>query len=157
MRTLNRPFGFSKKFVALALAPVFSLANAADDAAMTQLTKPDISAVSVGGGFVNGDSNTRSLFGQYNGLRKDDAYLLLDLDFIRRDDTTGTWTISRAVTRPRHPRGALPAAAAGDWKYYGEYSGLIRYYPRTINTSLQGAGRRRLPSRYSRCPEPART
>ena len=138
MRTLNRPFGFSKKIVALALAPVFSLAHAADDAATAQPTKPDIAAVSVGVGAVSGDSKTRSLFGQYNGLRKDDAYLLLDLDFIKRDDI---WTIFEGRDLGLDTREVrFLQQRQGDWKYYGEYSGLIRYYPRTINTSLQGAG-----------------
>lgn len=127
--------------VALAIAPVFSLAHAADEADMAQLTKPDTAAVSVGAGAVSGDSKTRSLFGQYNGLRKDDVNLLLDLGFIKRDDATGTWTIFEGRDLGLDTREVrFLQQRQGDWKYYGEYSGLVRYYPRTINTSLQGAG-----------------
>ena len=140
MRTLYRQSGFNRTIVALALAPIFSLVHAADED-VARLTKPDTTAVSVGVGLVSGDSKTRSLFGQYNGLRKDDAYLLLDLDFIRRDDATGTWTIFEGRDVGLDTREVrFLQQRQGDWKYYGEYSGLVRYYPRTINTSLQGAG-----------------
>ena len=140
MRTLDRQSGFNRTIVALALAPVFSLAHAADED-VARLTKPDTTAVSVGAGVASGDSKTRSLFGQYNGLRKDDAYLLLDLDVIRRDDPTGTWTIFEGRDLGLDTREVrFLQQRQGDWKYYGEYSGLVRYYPRTINTSLQGAG-----------------
>src|ERR1700682_2400542 len=141
MGTLDRQFGFRKKIAVLAMAAVFSLAHAADQADVPQLANPNITAVSVGAGAVSGDSNTRSLFGQYNGLRKDDAYLLLDLDFIRRDDATGTWTIFEGRDLGLDTREVrFLQQRQGDWKFYGEYSGLVRYYPRTINTSLQGAG-----------------
>ena len=141
MRTLDRQFGFSRKIVALALAPVFSLAHAADEADVAQLTNPNSTFVGVGVGAVSGDSKNRSLFGQYNGLRKDDTYLLLDLGFIRRDDATGTWTIFEGRDLGLDTREVrFLQQRQGDWKYYGEYSGLVRYYPRTINTSLEGAG-----------------
>jgi MtrB/PioB family decaheme-associated outer membrane protein len=141
MRTLDRQSGFSRTIVALVVPAVFGVAHAADEADLARLTKPDITAVSVGVGVVSGDSKTRSLFGQYNGLRKDDAYLLLDLDFLRRDDTTGIWTIFEGRDLGLDTREVrFLQQRQGDWKYYGEYSGLVRYYPRTINTSLQGAG-----------------
>src|SRR6202171_2489289 len=141
MGTLDRQFGFRKKIAVLAMAAVFSLAHAADQADVPQLANPNITAVSVGAGAVSGDSNTRSLFGQYNGLRKDDTYLLLDLGFIRRDDATGTWTIFEGRDLGLDTREVrFLQQRQGDWKFYGEYSGLVRYYPRTINTSLQGAG-----------------
>src|SRR5438477_1241442 len=139
MRILDRQSGFNRTIVALAVAPIFSLAHAADED-VARLIKPDTTAVSVGAGVVSGDSKTRSLFGQYNGLRKDDAYLLLDLDVIRRDDTAGIWTIFEGRDLGLDTREVrFLQQRQGDWKYYGEYSGLIRYYPRTINTSLQGA------------------
>jgi MtrB/PioB family decaheme-associated outer membrane protein len=141
MRTLARQSGFSKKIIAVALAPVFSLAHAADEADTAQLTKPDIAAVSVGAGAVSGDGKSRSLFTQYNGLRKNDLYLLLDWDFIRRDDATGMWTIFEGRDLGLDTREVrFLQQRQGDWKYYGEYSELVRFYPRTINTSLEGAG-----------------
>lgn len=140
MRTLDRQLGFSRKIIALAVPLVFGVANA-DEATLAQLTKPDVTEVSIGAGFASGDSRDRSLFGQYNGLRKDDAHLLLDFGLIRRDDGTGTWTIFEGRDLGLDTREIrFLQQRQGDWKYYGEYSGLVRYYPRTINTSLQGAG-----------------
>ncbi len=141
MRTLDRQSGFSKQIVGLALVSGFSLAHAADEPNIAELTKPDTAAVGVGAGALSGDSRSRSLFGQYNGLRKNDAYLLLDLDYLSRDDATGTWTVLQGRDLGLDTREVrFLQQRQGDWKYYGEYSGLVRYYPRTINTSLQGAG-----------------
>ena len=126
-----------KTAVALALAAAFGLARAEDDVAqLTQLP----SFVSVGAGAVSGDSKDRSLFAQYNGLRKDDAYLLLDFLYNNRD-ANGLWTsvegrnlgLDTRELRARVDR-------QGDWKIFGEYWQLTRYYPRTINTAEQNAG-----------------
>jgi MtrB/PioB family decaheme-associated outer membrane protein len=141
MSRLNEQFGFGRTILALAIAAIFSPAHAEDEAEMAQLTKPDTAAVTVGAGAVSGDSKNRSLFGQYNGLRQDDTYLLLDLDYIKRDDASGLWTIFEGRDLGLDTREVrFLQQRQGDWKYYGEYSELVRRYPRTINTSLQGAG-----------------
>jgi len=77
------------KLLAVAIAAAFGSAHA-QDADITDLTKPS-STVAVGGGFVSVDEKDRSLFSQYNGLREHDALFLLDFDFLRRNDATGTW------------------------------------------------------------------
>ena len=74
--------------MALAMAAAFGAAYA-DDEALRDLTQPQ-SFVSVGAGVVSGDSKDRSIWGQYNGLRKDDANLLLDFGYVKRDEATGT-------------------------------------------------------------------
>jgi len=56
----------------------------------TKLTKPS-SVVEIGIGAVS-DDNQR--FGQYTGLNEDGAYGLLDLSVVRRDEATGTWSIT---------------------------------------------------------------
>ncbi len=89
MRTLKTLPGFSLNIVALALLSAFGSAYAEEDVAA--LARPD-SSVSVGAAGVTNSSKDRSFFGQYSGLRREDGYLLLDLDFIKRDDATGTWT-----------------------------------------------------------------
>ena len=125
--------------MALAMLAVFGPAWADDDA-VAELSKPS-SSVTVGGAAVSGDSKDRSIFGQYNGLRPDDAYLMLDFAYAHRDDATGTWTVvegrnlgleSREIRAMYGPQ--------GNWKIYGEYWELVRRYPRTINTSMEGAG-----------------
>jgi MtrB/PioB family decaheme-associated outer membrane protein len=140
MRTANRTPGSGAAFAALALLAPLAPAHAADDADAAQLATPQ-SSVSAGAGVVSGDRADRSLFGQYNGLRKDDAYLMLDFLYVKRDEDTGTWTLVEGRNlglETRELRGLMERQ--GNWKIYGEYGELVRYYPRTINTGLQGAG-----------------
>src|SRR5512141_198544 len=139
MRTIRLDNAFSLKLLAVALASVFGTAQAADED-IDALTKPS-SSVAVGVAGVSGDSKDRSLFGQYNGLRKDDAYLLLDLDYLTRDDATGTWTslqVRNLGLDTREVRAAWDRQ--GNWKLFGEYWELTRRYARTLNTSLEGSG-----------------
>ena len=122
-----------------ALAAGYGVALADDDA-VTELTKPS-SEVSIGAAAVSGSPRERSLFGQYNGLRKEDAYLLLDADIVRRDEATGTWTMLYARDLGLDSREArVQWDRQGNFKIYGEYWQLARWYPRTVNTGLEGAG-----------------
>ena len=139
MRTLQTRPGFSLKIVVLALLAAFGSAHAADDE-IAALIRPD-SSVSIGAAGVTGAENERSIFGQYNGLRRQDAYLLLDLDVIKRDDATGTWTTLQGRNLGLDTREIrFGQQKQGDWKYSFEYDEMIRRDPRTINTSLVGAG-----------------
>ncbi len=135
--TADRKFAFRMKLLAAAALALHVPARADE---REDLSTPS-STVSVGAGAVSGDSRERSLFGQYNGLRRDDAFLMLDLDFVRRDDATGMWTTLEARNLgldSRELRGMMNRQ--GDWKIFGEYWELTRWYPRTVNTSLQGSG-----------------
>ena len=79
------------RFAVLALCgPVY----AQQDPEVAALAKPQ-SAVSVGAGIVSGNQRDRALFGQYSGLRLHETNLLIDLDYVTRDDATGTWTTIR--------------------------------------------------------------
>jgi MtrB/PioB family decaheme-associated outer membrane protein len=125
--------------MALAMLAAFGPAWA-DDEAVIELSKPS-SFVSAGAAGVTGNQKDRSLFGQYNGLRKDDAFLMLDFSYVKRDEATGTWTILEGRNlglETRELRGQY--GPQGNWKVYGEYSEIVRRYPRTINSSIQGAG-----------------
>lgn len=125
--------------MALAMLAVFGPAWAEDDA-VAELARPS-SVVSVGAAGVTGDARDRSLFAQYNGLRKDDAYLMLDFSWVKRDDATGTWTVVEGRNLGMTDREVRALyGPQGRWKVYGEYWELTRWYPRTVNTSLQGAG-----------------
>jgi MtrB/PioB family decaheme-associated outer membrane protein len=125
--------------MALAMLAAFGPAWA-DDEAVIELSKPS-SFVSAGAAGVTGNQEDRSLFGQYNGLRKDDAFLMLDFSYVKRDEATGTWTILEGRNlglETRELRGQY--GPQGNWKVYGEYSEIVRRYPRTINSSIEGAG-----------------
>jgi len=131
---------YARTALALALAAAFGAAQA-DDAAVKELTTPQGGAVSAGGGFVSGDSKDRSIWGQYNGLRKDDAYLLLDFGYVKRDEATGTWTVVEARDLGLEtPELRAIWGQQGKWKLFGDYMQIVHRDPRTVNTSLDGAG-----------------
>jgi MtrB/PioB family decaheme-associated outer membrane protein len=97
-----------------------------------------ISTVSIGLGFVDSDNQR---FGQYSGLRDQGAYGLLGLDFIRRNDDTGTWLkltgrnlgLDSRELRFEHNR-------QGNWGYFIEYGETPRHNPFAISTRLAGVG-----------------
>lgn len=125
--------------MALAILGAFGAAHAADPDLAAYL-KPS-STASIGIGAVSGDAADRAIFGQYNGLRENRLYALFDLDYVTRDDATGTWTVARVQDLGRSDRDlALLREKQGDWKMSLGYSELERAYPRTINTGMSGAG-----------------
>lgn len=138
MKTKLHPAGLRPTALALALMAIFSTAAAEDDVA--QLIKPD-SVISVGLGALSGGKDDRAMYGQYNGKRNNDAYAIVDVDWVTRDDATGTWM------RININDGALDGRSVsfshekqGAWKYSAEYSEISREYPRTINTAMTGIG-----------------
>jgi len=139
MKNQKKQFGISQKLLAFSVLAVFGAAHAEEDE-VAQLTQPH-SSVGVGAGVVSGDSNDRTIFGQYNGMRKDSSYLLLDFNVIKRDDATGLWTTFQGNHLGLDNRDlSFSQNKQGDWKYSVGYSELVRHDPRTINTGLQGAG-----------------
>lgn len=105
------------------------------DDEIRKLTKPD-SNIEVGVGAVD-DANTR--FGQYNGMVEDRFYLLLDGNYVRRDDATGTWlgiTGRNLGLESRELR--LDASRQGDWGVFIDYNQTPRYSPYTPITGLTG-------------------
>jgi MtrB/PioB family decaheme-associated outer membrane protein len=122
--------------LALALTAVWATARAETPA---ELMNPNEGVVNAGIGVTIGDEKERTLFTQYNGLRRDETNLLLDLLYTERDEATGTW--SRIEARnlgldSREIRGSMERQ--GNWKVYGEWWELVRWYPRTVNTGLTG-------------------
>jgi MtrB/PioB family decaheme-associated outer membrane protein len=139
MNIIRHAPGLRRTAIALALLGAFSpLYAAADD--MAQFTKPESSA-SIGVAAVSGDSKDRAIFGQYNGMREHNVVGLLDLDYVKRDDATGTWVIVKAQNLGLDSRElSVVHEKQGNWKTTASYSELERDYPRTINTAMVGAG-----------------
>lgn len=140
MNSPKQHFGFNQKLLVIALLTAFGPAHADDDN-VAKLIKPDNTVVSAGLAGVSGDRSDRTIYGQYNGWSKHGSGLLLDFSVVQRDDATGTWLNaegrdlgldSRELSFSRQKQGA--------WKYSAEYSELVHYDPRTINTGLQGVG-----------------
>lgn len=129
-----------KTILGLAVAGAFSPVCAQDAADAAALKRPDSSA-SLGAGLVTGSERNRSISGQYNGLREHDANLLLDFDYVRRDDATGMWTTLRGRNLGLDSRDlGFSLQRQGDWRVSGEYSELVHREIRTINSGMQGAG-----------------
>ena len=76
--------------IAMAVLAAIGQARAQMSEEVKQLTTPD-AWVSVGAAGVTGNSADRAQFGQFNGMREHNGYLLLDADYAKRDDATGTW------------------------------------------------------------------
>jgi MtrB/PioB family decaheme-associated outer membrane protein len=139
MTTMNTRF--VQKALALAITAAFGpVAFAEDNPEVAEFTQPS-SSVSVGLGAVSGDSKDRSIFGQYNGMRKDSAYGLFDLDLVKRDDATGTWMILKGSNLGLDNRELSGTyEKQGDWKVTGSYNELTHREIRTINTADTGVG-----------------
>lgn len=139
MKTNQQCFGFSKSFLTLAILAAYAPAYADDDE-IAELTQPS-SSVSVGANVVSGDSKGRSLFGQYNGQRENDASLQVDLDINKRDETTGTSIYIKGNDLGLDNRDmSVSYEKQGDWKLGASYSELVHRELRTINSGMLGVG-----------------
>lgn len=134
--------GLGRVFAAaFALGAPAAGAQASPNDALQRLISPDITAVTIGAATVSGDNQERSLFSQYRDWRDREALLRLDLDFVRREEATGTWLsmvardlgLKTPEFRMRHERQGL-------WKLFVDFNSMVRNYPRTIHTGLDGAG-----------------
>jgi MtrB/PioB family decaheme-associated outer membrane protein len=139
MKSPNKQLATSQKLLALSVLAAFGLAHADEDE-IAQFTKP-ASSISVGLGDAIGNSLDRTIYGQYNGLRKDNASIILDLDLTGRNDTTGLWTIFQGKNLGLDDREMrFSQNKQGDWKYAVKYSELVHRDPRTINTGVLNSG-----------------
>jgi len=136
MNPLVSHFRFRHTLVALAVLAAFGAARAedADEVAVE-------AQVSVGAAGVSGNATDRALFGQYNGLRDNDAYGLLDFGYARRDAAAGsllrvTGTNLGLDTRELN----LLWKRQGKWRVDLGYDELVRRDPYSVNTGLLGAG-----------------
>jgi len=127
-----------------ALGPVHaqtSDAKTADATPAEETTKALQASVTVGGAWASGDSADRGFFGQYNGMRDQSFYGLLDFDYRRSDSADGTSTGLIGTNLGLQTRELLFYwGKQGDWRFTADYGELIRRDPHTINTGLVGAG-----------------
>lgn len=141
MRKTAQHIDFAYSAITLAVLVSFiPTANAADEE-VAKLISPDSGTVSVGVGHASGDSKDRSLYGIYNGQREHATNLLLDIDYVKRDNDTGTWIKASGNNLGLDDRDlSFTYEKQGDLKVGFDYSELTRHDPRTINTGLVGAG-----------------
>ncbi len=125
----------------LALGATTVGAQAVPNDGLQRLISPDITAVTIGAAAISGDNAERSLFSQYRDWRDREAMLRLDLDFVRREEATGTWL--HMVARDlglKTPEFRIRHERQGQWKLFVDFNSMVRNYPRTIHTGLAGAG-----------------
>jgi len=124
---------------AVAAALLAAFGSAAGQAADTSPdpTKPE-SELSVGAGYVTKDNGR---FGQYNGLRDEGLYGLIDFNVVRREDATGTWLrfLGRNVGL-EHRELRFDHNRQGNWGYFLEFSQIPRYEPYTVTSAVSGIG-----------------
>ncbi len=140
MKTSKQNLCVGQTILALAVLAAIGQARAQATEEVSQLTNPE-SSVSIGAAGVSGNDKDRAQWGMFNGMRKDDGYLLFDLDYIKRDNATGTWTTLQGRNLGldnRELRGGVQKQ--GDWKVYGEYNELTRRSPFSVNTAMTNAG-----------------
>ena len=102
-----------------------------------QLTKPQ-STVNIGAGYL---FNNNARFGQYSGLRDEGAYGIFNVDFVKRDDNTGTWYKLMGRNLGFESRDIrLEHNRQGDWGYFLEYNQIPRFEPFTVNSAVRGIG-----------------
>lgn len=134
---------FLLKALSLAIGSMFAVTPAyaeGGDEEIADLTKPE-SSVSAGIQSASGSSRDRAVFGQYNGMRKQANSLILDIDYVKRDETTGTWTVFNGLNLGLETQELrFSQDRQGDWKYGIEYNEIVRNYSNTINTTLGGIG-----------------
>ncbi len=131
---------FCPTILLLAAAAVILPAHAQQSPEVAALAKPDSSA-SVGVIGASGDERDRTIFGQYNGLRENDTNLLLDFDYVMRNDGTGQWTLIRGRNLGLDSRElGITLQKQGNWRFSADYSELVHHEIRTVNTGTLGAG-----------------
>ncbi len=141
MNTSNGRSTFKKTLLALAVMALCAPALADDDE-VKQLSQPQ-SQVSVGVSGLSGDAKSRSIFGQYSGLRANDFVLNLDVDINKRDDNAGTALYFTGNNLGLDDRDLFFSYES---KATGRPGPLIPSWLhreiRTVNTGLQGRGQR---------------
>jgi len=96
---------------------------------------------SVGVGYATGNKADRAFFGQYNGMRDQSAYGLIDFGYSRRNEADGSlisFVGSNLGLQTREL--SLLWQKQGDWRFSADYGELIRRDPYTIDTGVVGAG-----------------
>lgn len=139
MANKNTHMAFRLMPIATALLAAFGNAHAQENAEVKELITPD-SAISVGIGVVN-HTQDANRFGQYTGMNKGSAYGLLDFDWVKRNDATGTWTILNGRDLGLDTREfSFSQQKQGDWKYKFDYNEIVRNDPYVIHTGMTGVG-----------------
>lgn len=124
--------------IAAAILLAYGNAYAEENSEVHDLITPE-SSVSVGVGAINNARDAKR-FSQYTGLNQN-ASVLLDIEFNKRDDVTGFWTKFNARNLGLDTRELnFSQSRQGDWKYTLDYNEIVRRDPYIIHTGMTGVG-----------------
>ena len=147
MRTPARQSGLRPTAIVIALLAAFSPVHAQTseakpaEAPAEASTKSMQASVSVGGAWASGDSADRAFFGQYNGMRDQSVYGLLDFDYRRADSADGSSAGLIGTNLGLQTRELIFYwQKQGDWQFTADYGELLRRDLYTVNTGMIGAG-----------------
>jgi MtrB/PioB family decaheme-associated outer membrane protein len=134
---------FSRSALALAVCAAFAGAQAQEKKEITEEKSPieTRATIEIGAAGVTGDPADRAFWGQYNGMRNQDAYGLFNFDYSRRDGSTGTWLdiVGSNLGLQTRELGAV-WSRQGDWSVEASYNELWAVNPYTVNTGVLGTG-----------------
>jgi MtrB/PioB family decaheme-associated outer membrane protein len=140
MRNSVQNQALRRTVIALAVLAAVGPARAQMSETVKELTTPD-AWISVGAAGVTGNSADRAQFGIFNGMREHNGYVLLDADYVTRDNATGTWTTIVARNLGLDNREVrVGVNKQGDWKVFGEWNQITRHSPFTVNTGMLNVG-----------------
>ena len=141
MRTYNKgKVGLGSALVGAVLAAWTGTALAQQDEDVLKLTQPE-SYIGAGIAAQTGNQAERAIWGQYNGLRNESWYLLLDFDYKKRDDATGQWTKIYGTNLGLDTREAgISFEKQGDWKLGLDFNQLVHREIYTVNSGMLGYG-----------------
>ncbi|TAK83829.1 MAG: MtrB/PioB family decaheme-associated outer membrane protein [Betaproteobacteria bacterium] len=142
MKSSKKELILSRTLAALAVAAMWSTVQAqeAPDIGPVAMPGPGTS-VSVGVGVASGDERDRARFGMFNGLRRHDVNGLIGFRYEQPYNASGLGLKLEGRNLGLDNRELnFVYRRPGDVKVTADYSEITRHDPRTINTSLAGAG-----------------
>jgi len=137
MSKTNSFRGASLGVLAASMAAAFGPALAQEDDEVFRLVRPE-STLEFGAGHLSDDAIR---FGQYSGLKASGLYGIGNIEFVGRDDASGTWLRFDARNLGLESRELrFERERQGDWRYSIEYAKTPRYSQYKVNTGLLGIG-----------------
>jgi MtrB/PioB family decaheme-associated outer membrane protein len=133
---------FGRTALALAVLAAFGANAPAQEKKEEEKKSPIETQLSVeaGGAVVSGDAADRAFWGQYNGMRFQDGYGIVNFDYSRRDLSTGTWLDIYGANLGLQTREiGLDWRRPGEFRLNAGYGELWRVNPYTVNTAISGS------------------
>ncbi|HQR21016.1 MAG TPA: MtrB/PioB family decaheme-associated outer membrane protein [Burkholderiaceae bacterium] len=132
---------FSRSALALAVCAAFAGAQAQEKKEEAKSPVETVATAEAGAAGVTGDSKDRAFWGQYNGMRYQSAYSILNFDYSRLDTSNGTWldVIGSNLGLQTRELGVL-WWRQGNWKVTADYNELWSVNPYTVNSGVAGLG-----------------